>query len=661
MINFLKYISWASFLFVASSCSVDQMIKKADKKYDIGEYYKAGNIYRRVYPRVSVTKQRSKKAYVAFRQGVCNSLDNDNTRAERALQHAVHYNCSDSSAYLFYADVLRKNKHPKEALANYDIYLQNHPADQVALAGKASALQAIEWEKNPTRYVISLVDAFNSKRSESSPSFPGGNPDVVYFASSRSEKGEKKVKLSKITGIPTKNIYVAKRNSVGNWDNIASMEGDMNTIDDEGSPCFTADGKQMFFTRCRYVKGESHGADIYTSTRSGGKWSKSSLVKLSKDSTVVFAHPAISSDGKILFFVSNLEGGYGKKDIWFSVKEGDKWGAPQNAGSQINTSGDEMFPTLRNDSMLYFSSNGWPGFGGLDVFYVTLHKDGHWSEPHNLMYPINSNNDDFGMSFISGLNKGMFSSNRNQRKGYDKIYNFNLPPVVLQISGTVTSSGESLQDATVRIVGNDGSNIKLRSKKDGSFSFKLNPNVHYVLLGNCRGYLNQSKVINTDSLEDSKTFDVDFSLASISKPVGLANIFFDFGQATITKESDKSLDLLVKLLNDNPNITIEIGAHTDRIGSSEGNLELSGKRAQSVVNYLIRKGIESARLTARGYGKTEPVIVNRSLSKQYSFLHEGQTLDDASIDNMTPEQQQIANQINRRTEFRVLSITYKMY
>lgn len=646
---------------LCASCSVNQMVKRADKKYEIGEYYKAAGIYRLVYPRISATKDRQRKAYVAYRMGSCYALVNDNTKAERTLRNATHYHCSDSASYLLYADVLRKNKNPKEAVKNYDVYLQGHPNDQQAVNGKKSAEEAIDWQKNPTRYRVAPVKELLSKRSEANPAFPAGDSDVVYFSTSRTEKGEKR-KASKITGIPTQNIYTSRRNSAGIWDNIEPMEGDVNTNDDEGSPCFSADGKVMYYTRCRAVKGETLGADIMMCTRSGGKWGKSVKVQLSKDSSVVFAHPTISSDGRILYFVSDLKGGYGGKDIWFSVKDGDKWGAPQNCGPMINTAGDEMFPTLRNDTVLYFSSNGWPGFGGLDIFYATLDRAGHWSPVHNMMYPINSNMDDFGMSFVKEGEKGMFASNRDDRKGYDKLWSFVLPPVLFAIDGHVTAtSGESLGDATVRIVGNDGTNVKLRTKKNGTFSYPLKRNVKYVLLGNCRGYLNQKMDLSTDSLDDSKTFSVDMALSSISKPVGLDNIFFDFGKASLTAASYRSLDKLVKLLNDNPNVTIEIGAHTDRIGSAEGNLDLSGKRAQSVVDYLVHKGIEPERLTAKGYGKSDPMVVDRKLAQKYNYMQEGQILDDAALDKMTSDQQDVANQVNRRTEFRVLKTTYKMY
>jgi len=656
----IKFI-FPAILLVLSSCSVNQQIRKADKKYHIGEYYRASTIYKNAYSRVKATKEeRQKKAYVAFKLGESYHLINENEKAERAFANAIRYQYKDSVVYLLYADVLRKNEKAKAAIENYNIYLQAHPDDLRAISGRSSALDIQEWLKNPTRYKVKKVESLSSKRSDRNPAYPGGDPDIVYFASSRENK-EVGGKNSNITGVRNSDIFVARRNSLGQWDNIEPVEGEINTIDDEGSPSFNEDGKIMFFTRARFVKGESLGAEIYTSVRSGGKWGKPEKIKLSEDSTITFAHPALSPDGKYLYFVSDLPGGYGGKDIWRSERNGNTYGIPVNLGPTINTSGNEMYPYMRSDSTLYFSSNGHPGFGGLDIFRAKEKEDGTW-EVHNMMHPINSSMDDFGITFEKGKERGLFSSNRGEKKGYDKIWEFELPPVEFAIEGKVVSTdGEPLADATVRIVGTDGTNVKVQTKKDGTFKFPLKKEVDYILLANSRGFLNQKNAVSTVGLEDTKMFPLTFNLASISKPVGLDNIFFEFGKTTLTPESSTALKKLIALLNDNPNITIEIGAHTDRVGSVEGNLQLSGRRAESVVEYLIKGGIDADRLTAKGYGKSQPIVVDKNLAKKHHFLKEDDVLDDEFISKLTPEQQKIADEINRRTEFRVLKTTYKMY
>ena len=659
-LNSWKYFVFLASVFLLPACSVKQQLKKADKKYDVGEYHTASTIYNRVYPKVKV-KDRSTKAYAAFKLGNCYRLLNIYDRAERAYSNAVRYNHKDSIVYLYYADLLRINGKVNDALQQYDTYLATYPDNIRAINGKQSAEEMAEWNKNPTRYQVKKVDFFNSKRSEFSPSYPGGDEEVVYFNSTRENK-EIGGGNSKITGVRNNDIYTAKRNSLGEWDNLVPLEGEINSDMDEGSVSFSADGKVMYFTRCYSEKGESRGAQICVVNRSGGKCGKVTDIKLSEDSSITFAHPTLSPDGKYLYFVSDLEGGFGGKDIWRSEVNGGKYGAPVNLGSTINTPGDEMFPYMRENGVLYFSSNGHPGMGGLDIFYANELEEGVWGV-HNMMTPINSNNDDFGITFIAGKEKGLFSSNRGEKKGYDKIYEFELPAIEFLIDGKVTDmSGEPLGGATVRIVGDDGTNKKISSKSDGSFKLTLNKDVRYVLLGNCRGFLNQKEEAITLGMEDSKTFPIAFTLASIGKPVGLDNIFFEFGKATLTPESSTALDKLVKILNDNPNITIEIGAHTDRVGSAEGNLQLSGKRAQSVVDYLVKKGIEAERLTAKGYGKSQPVVVDKIVQKKYSFLKIGDTLDEKTIEAMdSDEKKEIADSINRRTEFRVLKTTYKMY
>lgn len=659
MIRLAKFLIGILALSLLCGCSAKHKIKKADKKYEIGEYYNAASIYNKAYPKVKL-KDRQLKAYAAFKLGDCYRLTNINDRAERAFANAARYNYKDSIVFLYYADAMRKNKKAKEAIALYDIYLISHPDDQRAINGKQSAEEAAEWEKNPTRYIVKKDEFFSSKRSEFGPAFPGGDADVIYFNSSRENKdiggGN-----SKITGVRNNDIFTAKRNSLGEWDDLAPVEGDINTDMDEASAAFSADGKIMYFTRCVAQKGESRGAQICSVNRSGGKWGKVTEIKLSPDSSISFAHPAPSPDGRFLYFVSDMPGGYGGKDIWRSEINGATYGAPVNLGPTINTPGDEMFPYMRENGTLYFSSTGHPGFGGLDIFYANEIEDGVWNVS-NMMYPINSNGDDFGITFVQGKEKGYFSTNRDEKKGFDKIYSFELPEIEFLIDGKVTDmSGEPIGNATIRIVGDDGTNTKVQSKKDGSFKLNLNKGVKYVLLGNCRGYLNQKESAETLELEDSKTFPINFTLASLSKPVGLDNIFFEFGKATLTPESSSALDKLVKVLNDNPNITIEIGAHTDRIGSADGNLQLSGKRAQSVVDYLIKGGIEAERLTAKGYGKTQPVVVDKKIKKTYGFLKEEATLDEEYIETLTDEQKEIADSINRRTEFRVLKTTYKMY
>ena len=258
--------------------------------------------------------------------------------------------------------------------------------------------------------------------------------------------------------------------------------------------------------------------------------------------------------------------------------------------------------------------------------------------------------------------KGFFSSNRGQKRGYDQIYSFYLPEMEFIVEGKVLdNNGEHLSDATIRLVGDDGTNVKAQIRRDGTYRLKLSKDTRYVMLATARGYLNQKQQLATTGLSDSYTYQQDFVLAPVSKPVKMGNIFFQFGSWELTADSEDGMQALVKLLNDNPNITIEMAAHTDMVGNNAANQELSLKRAQSVVNYLIKHGIDAARLTPVGYGEEKPVVVDEVLHKQYTFLPKDQVLDEAFISTLTADKQEICNSQNRRTEFRVLKTTYNLY
>jgi peptidoglycan-associated lipoprotein len=228
--------------------------------------------------------------------------------------------------------------------------------------------------------------------------------------------------------------------------------------------------------------------------------------------------------------------------------------------------------------------------------------------------------------------------------------------------GTVRDEqGEPIADAKLRIVGSDGTNSRVNARRDGTYKIKLNKEVKYVMLATARGYLNAKEQWDTKGLKDSKTYTLDFALSPISRPVKMENIFYEFGRWELTQASEKEMDGLIKLLNDNPNITIELSAHTDMKGNEEFNQELSQKRAQACCDYLIKKGIEKERLTPVGYGKSKPVVADKALNKQYPFIPVDQALDEEFILKLKSDQQEICNQINRRTEFKVIKTTYKLY
>ncbi len=674
-------------LVIFSSCSVKARVKKADKKFEIGEYYDAADLYKRCYSRISPTKEKPLKAHVAFRQGECYRILN-NQRAVAAYKNAIRYKYQDSIVYLRYAQTLQYQGKYKDADAAYLLYLQSYPKDYVAQAGHYACGKVGEWRNEPTRYKVSPATEFNAKRcSNFAPAYIGQGGDALAFTSNRQESakaGKKKLKRpSPVTGSQLFNLYSARKNAAGKWEDIALLEGLYNTEQEEseqqndstadkssgsaemGVCCFTADGRTMFFTYSKPVSGQDFGAKIYTSSRTGGEWGEPQEVKLFADSSITVGHPSINSTGDTLYFVSDAPGGYGGKDIYMAELEGEAWVNVQNMGAKINSTGDEMYPTIHPDGTLYFSSNGHPGYGGLDIFKAerdtTIQDSTAW-RIYNMGTPFNSTGDDFGLTFEGKTQNGYFSSNRGDKKGLDKIYRFVLPEMQFFVSGTVTDNqGNPIADAHLRLVGDDGTGTRLAVHRDGTYKIRVQKDARYVMLATARGYLNAKEGFNTLGLKDSKTYEQNFTLAPISKPVTMDNIFYEFGKWELTRESEQGLQSLVKLLKDNPNITIELSAHTDMKGDSVYNVRLSERRAQSVCAYLIKSGIEAERLTPVGYGKQKPVVADKALHDKYPFIPQEQVLDEPFILSLTAEQQELCNAINRRTEFRVLRTTYKLY
>ena len=661
-----------------SSCSVNARIKKADKKYAIGEYYEAGEIYRQTYRRIS-TKDKALRARVAFMQGESHRILNNN-KAVSAYKNAIRNNYPDSLVYLHYAQVLQYQGKYKEAIKQYDIYLLTHPNDYVAQAGKYACMQVETWKKETSRYKVTLAKEFNEKRTSSfAPAFTTEDGDALVFTSNRQEKStdkKKKVRTSPVTGVANYNLYSARKNAAGVWEEIELCQGlyeesegeggeDGGTQKKKGAPelgvcCFSPDGKTMYYTFSCPVNGQDLGAKIYVSTRAGGEWSEGREVRLFKDSSITVGHPTLNATGDTLYFVSDAPDGFGGKDIYMAVQNGNDWTDIKNLGSKVNTADDELFPYMRQDGRLYFSSKGHPGYGGLDLFYA-IPKDTTWSV-YNMGAPFNSQNDDFGITFAGATENGFFSSNRGQKKGYDQIYSFALPTMEFLVEGNVyDTNGEHLSEATIRLVGDDGTNVKAQIRRDGTYRLKLQKDTRYVMLATSRGFLNQKQELSTVGMTDSYSYQQNFSLAPISKPVKMSNVFYEFGKWTLTADSEKGLNDLVQLLNDNPNITIELSAHTDMVGNDASNKQLSLRRAQSVVDYLIQHGIDSERLTPVGYGEEKPVVVDDALNKQYTFLPKEQVLDETFITTLPADQQEICNSLNRRTEFRVLKTTYKLY
>ena len=641
-----------------TSCGTESIVRKAEQSYALGEYHEAAALYKKAYAKTE-PKERARRGERAFMTAECYRRINMDAKALASYNNAIRYHYPDSIVYKHLADLLLQKGDYKAATKNYTTYLAYRPTDTTAINGLRACTTAPQWRKSPTRFVVKKDALFNSRRSEYSPMYGSDKHDQLYFTSTRDKAlGDDK---SLITGLKAPDIFVATKDEKGKWQKPEAIEGELNSEYEEGACAFTPDYKTMYLTRCTMDSESPRPAQIYKSTRSDAAWSAPKLCDIMKDSITSCAHPAVSPDGKWLYFVSDMSGGLGGLDIWRASIEGDDFGWIENLGSPINTQGNEMFPTFRPNGELYFSSDGHHGMGGLDIYCATLSNEGSWSIT-NLMAPVNSPGDDFGMTFEGERMSGYFSSNRGDARGWDHIYSFYLPETVHTLTGWVyEKDGYELTEGTVYLIGNDGTNEKLSVKTDGSFTKRITPGASYVLLGSCKGYLNHMQELVADSTVEDREYTLQFPLASITRPVLIDNIFYEFDSATLTDSSIVALDILVRLLTDNPNVVIELGAHCDYKGRDEYNERLSQRRAEAVVAHLIAKGIDTDRLVPKGYGETAPKMVTKKMTEQYPFMKEGDVLTESYILALPEEQQELCNTLNRRTEFRVLRTTYGLY
>ena len=644
-------------LSLLCSCSTAKL-SVADGQMARGEYYDASRTYRKIYNRLKKKSERPLRGEVAFKMGRCYSSLGMNARASVAYRNALRYDYPDSTTLLYLGRSLHAEGKYALAADAYSSYLALSPADSVcALNGLAGCRLAASLKEHPTRYVVRNAKIFNSRRSEFAPMFLDRSGDVLYFTTTN-ERVTGTLR-SEITGMKRSDLWMARKNERGEWMRAEPAEGDINTAHDEGIVSFSPDGHTMYLTRARREQDADTGVEICTSQRSDARWSAPVRLDVSADTLSSYGHPAVSPDGTWLYFTSDRPGGYGGKDLWrVSLKE--RASVPENLGDFINTPGDEMFPYVRDDSVLYFASNGHAGLGGLDIFRAEMQPSGSWLVT-NMGVPVNSSADDFGITFGYG-ESGFFSSNRGDSRGYDHLYSFMLPDLKIEIGGIVEDlDGYPVDGALIRIVGDDGSIRKSRSKPDGTFSFPLQRGVSYVMMAGAAGYLNAKQEFMSGVEEEDARYEVNFTLASIDKPNVIDNIFYDFDIATLRPESRAALDSMAQVLRDNPRVSIELSAHTDRKGTEAYNIDLSMRRARSVIDYLVAAGIDSVRLTPHGYGKSRPKTVTPRLAKEYPQFAEGTVLDEEFIEQLPDADREIADQINRRTEFKVLSIDYNIY
>ncbi len=627
--------------------------QKADKFFKIGEFYTASTYYKKSFTKFKKNEDKSRAAYYA---GECARAMGNSVEAEDWYGKAVKAKSKDPQAYLRYADALKANGKYAEAIAAYNVYKEKNPGDSKAGESVKNTEQAQAWKDKPTRHRIDNLAAINTKYYEFAVCENPAAKNTLVFSSSREEASGSK--NDGWYGEKFFDLFQTSQDNNAKWSTPTAFAGPANTEYSDGAACFDASGKVMYYTTCPNSKDKNTQCKIMMTTMADGKWGDPVALPFNSD-TYTCGHPCLSADGKQLFFASDMPGGLGGKDIWVSAYDGSSWGAPVNLGSGVNTEGDEMFPTLGKNGRLYYASNGKPGMGGLDMMW-TINENGVWAEATNLKSPMNSAGDDFGLVWNSETT-GYFTSNRDGGKGMDDIYTFLVPPVKLAVGGRVydTDTKESLQGATVELFGSDGTSLSVQTGPDGMYRYELKPNVKYKLSASFTGYLTKFHELTTVGLEEDQDFlkDFDFPLKSTAKPITVPEIFYDLDKATLRPESKKALDGLITTLNENPTITIKLTSHTDYRADDNYNLKLSERRAKSVMDYLIAKGIPADRLTFEGKGETTPKAVENN--EEYLPFKTGDVLTKEFIDKLeSKELREKAHQYNRRTEFEVTGTTY---
>lgn len=656
-----------SFLFLLLLAAPDlsaqgRRMAAADDAFSTFQYNVAVSRYKKAYSR---TKSRPEKDRISFKMAECYRMMNNTKRAEVSYKRMINSDFAKKNpvAYLNYADMLKANEKYDLAKDFYTSYSESVPEDPRGPNGVQSCTMAKQWIENPTKYSIDNLKKVNSKSDDFAATYTDKFYNALIFTSTR--EGATGKGLDGWTGQNFSDLFQTRQDRKEEWSTptLAETEGKLNTTANEGAPAFNASFSTMYYTKCGNESIDGSNCKILSIKRSGKGWGEPELVDLSSDSTVTNGHPALSGNELVIIFSSDRKGGAGGKDLWIATRKtvSEKFNKPLNIGNLINTPGDEVFPFLRNDTTLYFASNGHPGLGGLDIFKSTKRGD-EWTKPVNVEVPLNTSGDDFAMVFKAGEDAGVFSSNRKGGRGGDDIYSFNNPPLVFTLSGTVKDDRtlQFVPMASVKLVGSDGSSVEAKTDPKGFYSFsksQIKPNTTYDLTVVKDNYFNTKARETTVGLDKNKDFVIDFMLQPIpEKPVVLPDILYDLAKWDLKPQYQDSLQGLIKTLLDNETIVIELAAHTDARDTEERNDILSQRRAESVVNYLIERGIDPARLVAKGYGERVPRTLVKNITKDGFLFRAGTTLTEHFIDSLpsVPEKE-AAHSLNRRTEFKVLS------
>ncbi len=661
----------ALFLFLSTDLYAQRRnyAKNADLAFGRKQYTEAVDRYKKAYRKTRRNKDERNR--ITFQMAECYRLIGLTKRAEPYYKRVIKTDFVNThpEVYLYAAETYKTNEKYKDAINCYESYIEKVPDDPRGQLGLESTSLITEWLENPSKYELTPLKKINStKDSDFGACWTSNNYNEIIFTSTRdASTGKEK---DGITGQEFADFFTSKQDRKGEWSTpvLADESENVNTSASEGSPFMNSKYTKMYFTRCQNGAHRKNGCQIMVASKSGGTFSSARPVEIAGVDTLdIVGHPTLSSDELIIYFAAERTGGFGGKDIWVAMRDNTTEGfkRPFNLGEKVNTAGDEMFPFLRYDTTLYFSSNGHGGMGGLDVFVTSMDTSGQWGTPRNLKSPINSIGDDFAIMFHPTEERGFVSSNRGNSRALDNIYYFEEPPVLFTFSGTVKDSKtkQFVNNATVRLVGTDGSSIMTRTNDKGYFNFsdsQISKNTTYDITVDKDNYFTFNAQETTIGLEFSKDFEKEFFIEPIpQEPIMLPDILYDLGKWDLKPQFEDSLQGLIETLQVNPTITIELASHTDARDTEERNDILSQKRAQSVVDYLIIRGIDPLRLKAKGYGERVPRTLAKDITvKGYTFKAGTRLTEDFINKLPSTEVKEAAHQMNRRTEFRILSKDY---
>lgn len=642
----MLFLAMVGHILLLTDCRTKASLDSANKAFANKEYSTAVGLYRNVY---ASPQNKEEKVAASFRIAETYMLLDDPKTAEVWYRKLTAADPKNGELRLAYARVLKANEKYAEAVTEYEWYKANVAATPQVEHELQGCIDAQKWREQKTRYVVVNEKSLNTEYAEYAPAY--GRRGTLYFTSDR--VGPLNKDVYEYTGKMYSDIYSTtyRRNSKNpnevKYEKAAAVPG-INSKYNDGVSAYDLRENMMIYTICNDKTGKGMKCKLYSSYFDGSTWSESQLLPFCLDS-FNSGQPTFSKDGT-LYFSSDMPGGFGGKDLYKVTynRKTKKWGDPVNLGAEINTEMNEVFPFIHPNGTLYFSSDGYSGMGRLDVFF-SRNTNGAWSRPVNMKAPVNSGGDDFAIVLDESTENGYFSSNREGGRGKDDIYRFYMTPLVFNISGYVRDkeTNQPVSNSAITVYSSrDSSKTVIETDDKGFYKTTLISQSDYTLLASKpEDYYLDSKEesLTTKGFEASEDFTRDLYLEplKIEDEFTLEGIYYDVDKADLRAESKNILDTLVNLLNKYPKIKIEIGSHTDCRSDSAYNQQLSARRAQSVVDYLVEKKIKPARLEAMGYGETR--LVN-------DCACEGTVVSRPCTDQ--------EHQKNRRTTFKILSKDY---